>query len=139
MKQNIGIGKVNDQLVYSVPLSTLRRLITYKAEEYGITVIEQEESYTSKADCTSSDYIPTFGVDDEKADFSGRRICRGIYKTASGMNINADLNGAANILRKAFPDVWDNTADWSFLQTPEVSGFHELNPQSIPVKRIAAA
>lgn len=139
MKQNIGLGAANNQLVYNVPLYMLRQMITYKALLYGIDVIEQEESYTSRADCTAFDYIPVYGRDDNSAVFSGRRISRGLYATSSGMIVNADLNGAANILRKAVPDAWDGVSDWYFLQSPEVSGFHELNPQSIPVKRIVAA
>lgn len=33
--------------------------------------------------------------------FSGRRITRGQYRTAKGIVLNADLNGALNILRKS--------------------------------------
>jgi len=138
-KQNSNIGKANNQLFVSMPMALLRSLITYKASMYGITVIEQEESYTSKADITAMDYIPTYGVDDEQANFSGKRVCRGLYRCANGLIINADCNGAANIMRKAIPTVWDNCVDFSFLATPEVCGFHELNPKSIPVKRIVAA
>ena len=98
MKQNIGLGAANNQLVYNVPLYMLRQMITYKALLYGIDVIEQEESYTSRADCTAFDYIPVYGRDDNSAVFSGRRIGRGLYATSSGMIVNADLNGAANIL-----------------------------------------
>lgn len=138
-KQRVGIGKANNQLFVSMPITLLRELITYKAVMHGITVIEQEESYTSKADITAMDYIPIYGIDDEKADFSGSRIHRGLYRCANGLIINADCNGAANIMRKAIPDIWNGSTDFAFLAQPEVFGFHELNPQSIPVKRIVAA
>lgn len=138
-KQRVGIGKANNQLFVSMPITLLRELITYKAVMHGISAIEQEESYTSKADITAMDYIPTYGIDDEKADFSGSRIHRGLYRCANGLIINADCNGAANIMRKAIPDVWNGSTDFLFLAQPEVFGFHELNPQSIPVKRIVAA
>ena len=49
------------------------------------------------------DEIPDLG---EEASFSGTRIQRGLYRTKDGENINADLNGSANILRKAFPDAF---------------------------------
>jgi len=61
------------------------------------------------------------------------------------MLVNADLNGAANILRKAFLTAWKRRAcmsvfsDFSFLKDPEVFGFHELNPKSIPAERIMGA
>ena len=103
-----------------------------------IKIIEQEESYTSKADITTKDYIPTYGVDDKDAQFSGLRIKRGLYRCADGTILNADCHAAANIMRKAVPDIWDRTTDFSFLASPKVYGFHELNPKSIPVKGIAA-
>ena len=41
-------------------------------------------------------------------------------------------------MRKAVPDIWDRTTDFSFLTSPKVYGFHELNLKSIPVKGIVA-
>ena len=111
-----------------MPIALLRGLITYKALNAGIKIVEQEESYTSKADVTAGDTIPTYGVDDEKAVFSGNRQGRGLYRCHDGKLINADCNGAANILRKAFPDIWKDTTDFGFLATPTVVGFHQLNP-----------
>lgn len=137
-KQNSRIGKINNQKFVSMPIAFLRAMITYKALNAGIKIIEQEESYTSKADVTTKDYIPTYGVDDKDAQFSGLRIKRGLYRCADGTILNADCHAAANIMRKAVPDIWDRTTDFSFLASPKVYGFHELNPKSIPVKGIAA-
>lgn len=137
-KQNSNMGRVKNQNFVSMPITILRKMITYKAMKTGIRVIEQEESYTSKTDITSTDYIPTYGIDDEKADFSGGRIKRGLYHCGNGTIINADCNGAANIMRKALPDAWKNTKNFDFLATPKVYGFHEMNPQRISVKGIVA-
>ena len=137
-KQHSKIGKINNQKFVSMPIALLRSMITYKALNAGIKIIEQEESYTSKADITTKDYIPTYGVDDKDAQFSGLRIKRGLYRCADGTILNADCLAAANIMRKAVPDIWDRTTDFSFLASPKVYGFHELNPKSIPVKRIVA-
>ena len=137
-KQNSRIGKINNQKFVSMPIAFLRAMITYKALNAGIKIIEQEESYTSKADITTKDYIPTYDVDDKDAQFSGLRIKRGLYRCADGTILNADCHAAANIMRKAVPDIWDRTTDFSFLASPKVYGFHELNPKSIPVKGIAA-
>lgn len=137
-KQHSKIGKINNQKFVSMPIAFLRSMITYKALNAGIKIIEQEESYTSKADITTKDYIPTYGVDDKDAQFSGLRIKRGLYRCADGTILNADCLAAANIMRKAVPDIWDRTTDFSFLASPKVYGFHELNPKSIPVKGIAA-
>ena len=127
-KQEVNLGKVNNQNFVSIPHAKLEMLIRYKAELEGIEVIVQEESYTSKADVTVNDEIP-FYKDGQTINvaFSGRRIKRGLYRTASGLVINADCNGAANILRKAYPDVWDTRTDFSFLAHPESVNFKKLN------------
>ena len=137
-KQNSRIGKINNQKFVSMPIAFLRAMITYKALNAGIKIIEQEESYTSKADITTKDYIPTYGVDDKDAQFSGLRIKRGLYRCADGTILNADCHAAANIMRKAIPDIWKDTRDYTFLSAPDVYGFHKLNPKGIPVKGIAA-
>ena len=138
-KQDCDMGSQNNQNFVSMPTGLFKQMIIYKASDAGIKIIMQEESYTSQADITAMDYIPVYGVDAENAVFSGRRISRSLYRCFNGMIINADCNGAANIMRKAITDAWNSITDFSFLASPEVSGFHELNPLSISVKGIAAA
>ena len=127
-KQKSNIGRKNNQNFVSVPHFQLRQMIEYKALRAGIDVIEQEESYTSKADITASDYMPVYGKEKFRPVFSGRRIERGLYSCKEGYCINADCNGAANILRKAIPDAWKDVSDFHFLSTPESIGFAMLNP-----------
>ncbi|WP_338999327.1 transposase [Fusobacterium animalis] len=86
-KQEINIGSKNNQNFVSIPFRKILNILRYKLEDNGIEYIEQEESYTSKA---SYDDIP----------ICGRRIKRGLYKTKEGKTINADLNGALNIMKK---------------------------------------
>ena len=137
-KQRFNMNKINNQNFVSMPITLLRTMITYKALNAGIRIIEQEESYTSKADLIANDRIPTYGVDDKDASFSGNRIKRGLYRCSNGMILNADCHAAANIMRKAIPDIWKDTRDYTFLSAPDVYGFHKLNPKGIPVKGIAA-
>jgi len=101
-KQNIEIGKKNNQNFVSIPFDTLKQMIDYKAEENQIQVVFTEESYTSKASHLDSDYLPTFkeGV---RHLFSGKRIKRGLYRWSKGV-INSDLNGAIGIVRKVVPE-----------------------------------
>lgn len=111
------------QTFVQLPFDMLRNFLKYLAESVGIRYVEREESYTSKASFLDDDYIPTYGVDDEKASFSGIRGpkrykgmykssgFRGIYKTASGIYVNSDLNGSANILRKEYPDAFKDPLD----------------------------
>lgn len=137
-KQRSNMNKINNQNFVSMPITLLRTMITYKALNAGIRIIEQEESYTSKADLIANDRIPTYGVDDKDASFFGKRIKRGLYRCSNGMILNADCHAAANIMRKAIPDIWKDTRDYTFLSAPDVYGFHKLNPKGIPVKGIAA-
>ena len=63
---------------------------------------EQEESYTSKASFLDADELPVYNADNpQKYNFSGKRIHRGMYQSKTGIKINADVNGALNILRKS--------------------------------------
>ena len=58
--------------------------------------------------------------------FSGRRIKRGLYLSAVGVTVNADLNAAANIMRKAVPDAFSGIADYSFLRKTKCIRFKDL-------------
>ena len=93
-KQNISIGKVNNQSFTSIPFYTFINQLEYKCKLEGINVILTEESYTSK--CSFLDNEPL-----EKQDsYLGKRIKRGLFRSAKNKLINADLNGALNILKK---------------------------------------
>jgi putative transposase len=104
-KQEVDMGKVNNQIFCSVPHHLLIRMIEYKAKEQGIQVVVQEESYTSKASFLDDDEIPTYG-ETESPRFSGKRIQRGLYQSANGTKMNADVNGAYNIVRKVVPNAF---------------------------------
>lgn len=98
-KQNIGIGRRNNQNFASIPFYKLIHMLEYKAEEVGIKVIIQDEGHTSK--CSFFDSEPV--KHHEK--YVGRRI-RGLFKTRFGYIINSDVNGALNIIKKAVPDAF---------------------------------
>ena len=126
-KQKADIGKQNNQNFASIPFEMLKSMIELKSNEYGITVIRQEESYTSKASFLDLDFIPVYSEEEpgKKHHFSGRRIHRGLYKSADGTLINADINGAANILRKAGYDV--SNIKIARLLNPTIIHFKDLN------------
>ena len=99
-QQRSNLGKVNNQIFVQMPFYKLQQKLEYQCKIYGIDMIEQEESYTSKASFWDKDEIPVYG-DSKQHIFSGKRIKRGLYKTSSGILLNADVNGALNILRKS--------------------------------------
>lgn len=99
-KQEVNIGKKNNQNFNFIPHFKLRRRIAQLCELKSIHYIETEESYTSKSSFLDNDQLPSFGAKPERWQFSGNRVKRGLFRTAEGYLINADCNGAANILRK---------------------------------------
>ena len=109
-KRNINIGKKNNQQFTQIPFGNLREQLSNLCEQYGIIYKEQEESYTSKASF-DNDELPKWNpADKTEYAFSGKRIKRGLYCTSTGYELNADINGALNILRKS------NLLDCSILQ-----------------------
>ena len=96
------ISKQNNQNFVNIPYGRLRDKLAYMCELNGITYVEQEESYTSKASFWDKDNIPVYNNDNPKEyEFSGNRVHRGLYKTSNGKTFNADINGALNIMRKS--------------------------------------
>ena len=101
-QRNSHIGKQNNQNFVNIPYGRLRDKLAYMCELNGITYVEQEESYTSKASFWDKDNIPVYNNDNPKEyEFSGNRVHRGLYETANGKTFNADINGALNIMRKS--------------------------------------
>ena len=96
------IGKQNNQNFVNIPYGQLRSKLKYLCDLNNIIFVKQEESYTSKASFWDKDNIPTYNADNPKEhQFSGNRMHRGLYKTANGTLLNADVNGALNIMCKS--------------------------------------
>ena len=101
-QRNSNIGSINNQNFVNIPYGKLRDKLIYLCKLYGIEVKLQEESYTSKASFFDGDEIPIYDKENQKEyKFSGKRIKRGLYQTSKGYQLNADCNGALNILRKS--------------------------------------
>lgn len=99
-KDEINIGSVNNQNFVSIPFLEFVKKIEYKAEEYGISVIRTEESYTSGTSFLDNE-LPN-------KDFynKSRRIKRGLFKSNSGRLINADVNASLQIIKKVAPNTF---------------------------------
>ena len=95
-KQEVNTGKRNNQNFVSIPFTTLINQLKYKGQLQGITVIETEESYTSKCSFIMSESL------EHHESYLGKRVKRGLYR-CNGTNYNADVNGALNIIRKVIP------------------------------------
>jgi putative transposase len=99
-KSHVNMGKKNNQKFVQIPLGKLKDRLNQLCDLHGIKFTETEEAYTSKASFLDGDSLPKYGEKPEVWKASGKRIKRGLYKSADGTVVNADLNGSANILRK---------------------------------------
>ena len=101
-QKNSNIGQANNQTFVNIPYGQLRFKLEYLCEINGIVFVKQGESYTSKASFWDKDDIPIYNNDNPQSyTFSGKRIHRGMYQCLNGKCLNADVNGALNILRKS--------------------------------------
>ena len=96
------MGKQNNQNFVQITFGKLKNELEYLCQLNGIHFVMQEESYTSKASFWDKDEIPVYDKNkSQEYKFSGKRIHRGMYRTKDGKFLNADVNGALNILRKS--------------------------------------
>ena len=99
-KNQIELGHKKNSEFVPIPTARLKERIAQLCEEYGILFIEAEESYTSIASFLDGDYLPNYGEKPDDWKPSGKRIKRGLYRSSNNWLINADCNGAANIITK---------------------------------------
>lgn len=100
IKNESNLGKRENQKFVQMPLAKLKTRISQLCEKHGIRFVETEEANTSLASYLDGDSLPEHGKKPEGWKASGKRSSRGLYTTANKSKVNADLNGAANILRK---------------------------------------
>jgi putative transposase len=105
MKQSLNLGKINHQQLVNIPHYRLIEMLTYKAQLKGIKIIITEEYSTSQSSALDRDELTKYG--EEKPLFKGKRLARGLDKMGTNQLLNADVNGAFNIIRKVIPDVID--------------------------------
>jgi len=96
-KQEINIGKKNNQNFVNIPHGLFKQKLENKCKEYSIKFIQQEESYTSKCSFLDKESV------EKHETYLGKRVKRGLFKTSTNKLVNADVQAAANILRKAVP------------------------------------
>lgn len=146
-KQKVKMGKVNNQKFTSIPYYKLKQMLEYKCALAGIRFMIIDEAYTSKASCLDHDLSTG-----KQFDFSGKRVCRGVYRSSNGTLINADVNAAYNILRKAkfkVKKVSLKTNKLSFTNpakscnkttsNPSTMGYSGCDPTSIHLSQVGTA
>jgi hypothetical protein len=93
---------VTNQNFVQIPTAKVKERLQQECDLRGWRFVEQDESYTSKASFLDLDILPVkVGEKPDNWQPSGKRIKRGLYRSSAGLLINADVNGAANIIRKS--------------------------------------
>jgi IS605 OrfB family transposase len=119
-KQEINLGKRTNQNFVNIPFYKLYQMIKYKAEEAGIRVIEIDEAYTSMCSFLDWESIEHHEV------YMGKRISRGLFRSAKGILINADVNGAYNHMRNAIPESMEKLKQKVMADGIEAVGIHPV-------------
>ncbi len=99
-KQECNIGKRNNQNFVNIPHARFLQMLTYKAHLVGIHVLITEESYTSKCSFLDREELR------KHEHYLGKRVKRGLFRSADGHCYHADVNGSYNIIRKVVPDAF---------------------------------
>ena len=99
-KQNINIGKRNNQNFVQIAFNQIMQKLSCKVEEVGITLKEQEESHTSICSFLDNEEIKHHNK------YLGKRIIRSLFRSAKGIIIHSDVNGGYNIVKKAIPEAF---------------------------------
>jgi len=100
IKQSVNLGKKTNQKFVQIPTARLKERLAQLTQRYGMNFVENEEANTSAASFLDHDTLPKHGEKPADWKASGKRVKRGLYRTALNWYINSDSNGSANILRK---------------------------------------
>ena len=122
-KQDTKMGKVNNQNFVQIPFYRLINLLAYKCRLKGITFQTITEAYTSKCSFIDNEEIK------KHTSYSGKRITRELFKTKNGLIINADVNGAYNILKKYMQKnaTWNEQLSQTLVQVCSVPSVRKVN------------
>ena len=122
-KQDTKMGKVNNQNFVNIPFYRLINLLAYKCRLKGIRFQTITEAYTSKCSFVDNEEIK------KHTSYSGKRITRELFKTKNGLIINADINGAYNILKKYMQKnaTWNETLSQTLVKVCSVPSVRKVN------------
>ena len=122
-KQDTNLGKVNNQNFVQIPFYRLISLLEYKCRLKGIKFQTITEAYTSKCSFVDNEEIK------KHTTYSGKRISRELFKTKNGLIINADVNGAYNILKKYMQKnaTWNESLSQTLVRVCSVPSVRKIN------------
>jgi IS605 OrfB family transposase len=119
-KNKTNMGSTTNRKFYDIPFKQLLDKLRFQLEQQGKVYIEVNESYTSKCDALALESLTNL-------EYKGKRIKRGLYKSSTGKLINADINGAINIMRKYYINQgWEFKLSSINVQNPKKTMLRDL-------------
>jgi putative transposase len=113
-KQSSEMNRQVNQSFIQIPHAVFIAMLKYKCQKQGLNIEITEEAHTSK----------TSWLDDETPQhhdsYLGKRVKRGLFKSANNTLLNADVNGALQIIKKVFPNAKTNGI-WAYGQPLRVN------------------
>lgn len=122
-KQDTNMGKVNNQNFVNIPFYKFISMLEYKCNLNGISFKTITEEYTSKCSFVDNEKIT------RHINYAGKRITRELFKTKKGIVINADINGAYNILKKYMTKnaTWNEKISQTLVKVCSIPSVQKIN------------
>ena len=122
-KQDTNIGSINNQNFVNIPFYKFISMLDYKCKLKGIIFKTITEEYTSKCSFVDDEEIA------KHITYAGRRINRELFKTKKGIIINADVNGAYNILKKYMKEnaTWNERISQTLVKVCSIPSVRKIN------------
>jgi len=113
-KQESKMSKVANQTFVQIPYAVFIGMLEYKCKKHGLRFAVTDESHTSKTSWLDGE------TPQHHEKYAGKRVKRGLFKSMSDELINADVNGALQIIRKVFPKAKTDGV-WAYGQPARVN------------------
>ena len=122
-KQDTNIGSVNNQNFVNIPFYKFISMLNYKCKLKGIVFKTITEEYTSKCSFVDNEEIG------KHTTYFGKRINRNFFKSQKGIIINADINGAYNILKKYMKEnaTWNEKISQTLVKVCSIPSVRKIN------------
>ena len=122
-KQDTNIGSTNNQNFVNIPFYKFISMLDYKCKLKGIIFKTITEEYTSKCSFVDDEEIA------KHTTYAGRRMNRELFKTKKGIIINADVNGAYNILKKYMKEnaTWNERISQTLVKVCSIPSVRKIN------------
>ena len=122
-KQDTNMSKSNNQNFVNIPFYKFISMLDYKCKLKGINFQTITEEYTSKCSFVDDEEI------EKHTNYVGKRISRNFFSTKKGILINADINGAYNILKKYMKKnaTWNGIISQTLVKVCSIPSVRKIN------------